>query len=206
MFRGECKVRVIGITGGSAAENPPAARIMPLPSREAKMVMRTFCKKGYAREHQPFRELTEGYIEILTSKETLKRRKLAEIVFGDPEKGRLVNSITHKHISDEICKKLERYKSRGNIEFAVLDVALPVKQGFLEYCDEVWTVTAAKSTRIARIMKRSALTAEEAEARIKSQPSEDEYIKIADKVIENNGTVEELERKVAKLFMQLKTG
>ena len=198
-------MKVIGITGGIGSGKSTVTRIIyHLGARiiDADLISRNITKKGSVA----LQELVEGFgEEILTQKGALNRKKLASIVFSDSDKRSLLNSITHKHISAEISGKLERLRNKGNIEFVVLDVALPIKEGFLEFCDEVWAVAAAKSTRIERIIKRSGLTAEEAEARIKSQPSDDAYIKIADVVIENNGTVEELERTVAKLFMQLKT-
>ncbi len=199
-------MKVIGITGGIGSGKSTVTRIIyHLGARiiDADLISRNITKKGSVA----LQELVEGFGEdILTQNGALNRRKLASIVFSDSEKRSLLNSITHKHISAEISGKLERFRNKGNIEFVVLDVALPIKEGFLEFCDKVWAVVAAKSARIERIIKRSGLTAEEAEARIKSQPSDDAYIKIADVVIENNGSVEELERTVARLFMQLKTG
>jgi dephospho-CoA kinase len=67
-------------------------------------------------------------------------------------------------------------------------------------------VTADKEVRIKRIMERGNLSREEAIDRINSQLGEEEYKRLADVVIENNGTWEELEQNVARLFIRKKTG
>ena len=100
---------------------------------------------------------------------------------------------------------MARLKSE-EAELAVLDVPIPVKNGFLDIVDEVWVVVADRKKRIDRIVKRNGLSYDEVINRLDSQMSDEEYMKIADRVIENNGTVEELEKKVAKLFVRQKTG
>ena len=72
--------------------------------------------------------------------------------------------------------------------------------------EEVWVVKSDKEIRVKRIMERSKLSYEEVIKRIEAQKSEDEYLRIASKVIENNGTLEELENTVARLYIQRKLG
>ena len=54
-------------------------------------------------------------------------------------------------------------------------------------------------------MQRNKSNREEALERISMQMTQEEYMKIADQIIENNGSIEELEQKIAKLYMQVKT-
>ncbi len=56
--------------------------------------------------------------------------------------------------------------------------------------------------RIARIMERSGYTLEEAESRLNAQLKDEEYLRLADEVLENDGEIEELEKAVVKLFLQ----
>jgi len=65
-------------------------------------------------------------------------------------------------------------------------------------------VTAEKDTRIKRAMERSGYTREEALDRIGSQMKDEEYLQAADEVLPNDGTMEELEKAVVKLFIQKK--
>ena len=129
---------------------------------------------------------------------------MSEIVFNDQVKLHALNAITHKYVTEKIMENLQSIKAFGNHDVIVLDCPLPVEHGFLDMVDEVWVVTADKSTRVVRIVDRSGNTAEEAAIRINSQKKDEEYIKIADEVIYNNGSIEELEKTVVRLFLQKK--
>jgi len=117
-----------------------------------------------------------------------------------------LNEITHKYIIKKIINKVNKLKEEGKHDLIVLDVPIPVEHGFLDIAEEVWVVKSDKETRIRRIMERSKISYEEALKRIEAQISDDEYFKIATLIIENNGTLEELENTVAKLYIQRKLG
>ncbi|MDD4494050.1 MAG: dephospho-CoA kinase [Eubacteriales bacterium] len=197
-------MKVIGVTGGIGSGKSTVSRIIyHLGARiiDADLAARAAVKKGSAA----LKELVDEFgDEILTQNGALNRRKLAKIAFSSDENRLKLNSITHKYIAAEIRRKLDRFKTRDDVEFVVIDVALPTEEGFLDLCDEVWTVVADKEVRISRVMKRSSMTREEILDRMKWQPDDDEYIKKADAVIENNSTAELLEKTIAKLFMQRK--
>ena len=74
----------------------------------------------------------------------------------------------------------------------------------MDLVDEVWVVTAEREARIKRVMDRSGLKYEAVSERIDSQLRDEEYLRIADEVLENTGTVEELEQAVVKLFLRKK--
>lgn len=197
---------VIGITGGIGSGKSTVARIIyRLGARiiDADLVARKVVKKGSPALSEIVREFGT---EVLNANGALNRRKLAGLVFGDDHKREKLNSITHKYISEEINNKINKMRANEKNEYVVLDVALPIKKGFLDVTDVVWAVISDSRNRIRRVMEKSGMTKEEIIDRINSQPDDDEYIKIADTVIENNGTFEELEQRVARLFMQIKTG
>lgn len=85
----------------------------------------------------------------------------------------------------------------------VIDAPIPIKNGFLDLCDEVWTVFSLMEVRIERIMKRNGMTYEEAVSRIQSQISDEEYLSIANKVINNNADVKLLRKEVEIQFARL---
>jgi dephospho-CoA kinase len=71
---------------------------------------------------------------------------------------------------------------------------------FLDTVDQVWVVTSPEEVRIQRVMSRSSLSREDAVIRIKSQLSQEEYCKLADQVIANDGSLHELKEKVENLY------
>lgn len=115
----------------------------------------------------------------------IDRKKLGEIVFKDKSKLDKLNSITHPKIKEIIINKFSESK---NIIF--LDMALLYEINFNNIVDKVIVVHVEKETQLTRLMKRNDFSKEEALRRINSQMSSKEKSKLADFVIDNNGSKE----------------
>jgi len=198
-------LRIIGITGGIGSGKSTVSQILrDLGAKiiDADKIAKEIVFKGGV----VLKELIEFFgSQILDESGGLDRKKLGEIVFNNPEKLEVLNKITHKYIVERIFKDLEKDKKEGKWDIVVVDAPLPVKHGFMDAVDEVWVVTADKETRIKRIMERNGLTYEEALSRISSQLKDSEYLEIADVVIPNDGSIEDLEKSVVKLFINART-
>jgi len=130
---------------------------------------------------------------------------LAAIVFGSKKNIELLNSITHKYVVQEIDETIKKIVQSCQNYKIVLDVPIPVKDGFLNVCDEIWVLTAKIDIRVERILKRNPnLTIEDVKKRISTQLSDEEYIKFADKIINNNSNLFDLEEVVDR-YLQKKT-
>jgi len=196
---------VIGITGGIGSGKSTVARILrDLGAKviDADRISREVTAKGKKALDDIVGTFGSG---ILNEDGELDRKKLADIVFNDPERLKLLEAIVHKYVIEEIEKRVNALKNEGNSDIIVLDVPIPVERGFIDLADQVWVVTCDMETRIKRIMERSCYTYEEAVRRINSQMREEEYLKIADEVIVNNGSIEELENAVAKLYIKIRS-
>lgn len=197
-------MKIIGITGGIGSGKSSVSRT--LRDLGAAVVDADILAKNVtAGGSEAVRELVEYFgNDIIDQAGELDRKKLASIAFGDQVKLHALNSITHKHIVERIRETIEVLKNTGKWDFIVVDAPIPVEKGFLDLADEVWVITADRETRVKRVMDRSALTSEAITDRINAQMREEEYLRIADEVINNNGTMEELEQTVVKLFLQKK--
>jgi len=197
-------MKIIGITGGIGSGKSTVSRI--LRDLGAAVIDADVLAKSVTTEgSEALKELTEYFgNDIVDEAGELDRKKLASIAFSDPVKLHALNSITHKYITEKIISAIEALRNSGKKDFIVIDAAIPIEKGFLDVTDEVWVVTADRETRIKRVMDRSDLTYEEVVNRINSQIRDEEYLRIADEVINNNGTIEELEQAVVKLFLQKK--
>jgi dephospho-CoA kinase len=197
-------LKVIGVTGGIGSGKSAVARTLRDLGAvviDADSIARAVTSKG----GKAFEELVAYFGNgILDENGELNRKKLAELVFKDPVGRHALESITHKHIVSKIVDGVENIRNSGRAEIVVIDAPLPVEHGFVDLSDEVWVVTAEKDTRIKRAMERSGYTREEALDRIGSQMKDEEYLQAADEVLPNDGTMEELEKAVVKLFIQKK--
>lgn len=126
---------------------------------------------------------------------TLDRKKLAAYVFGHPERVERLNSLLHPIIINTMFEK-----ARGRDGLVFLDAALLIQTGMHKKVDEVWLVTADLETRVMRVMQRDGLTRDEVLRRIQAQMSDEEMLRYADEVIENNGTLAQLHEHISELL------
>jgi dephospho-CoA kinase len=197
-------LKIIGVTGGIGSGKSSVARILK-DLGAAVIDADVLAKSVISAGGKAFDELV-GYFgeEIVGDDGELDRKKLAAAVFSDTEKLKTLNAITHKYIADKIYDTAEILKSTGKWDTIVIDAPIPIEKGFADLADEIWVVTAERETRIRRAMERSGYTYDEVSARIDSQMSEDEYLRLADEVIRNDDSIEELERAVVRLFLSKK--
>ena len=125
---------------------------------------------------------------ILDDKKNIDRKKLGDILYYDKEKLRLVNSIIHPLVYEEIKNRL--IENRLNV---VEQALMPDNK---DIYDEIWYLHTDHEIRIERLMLSRGLEKERIEQIIAKQPKESEFKSIADKIIQNNGSRSELEKNI----------
>ena len=182
----EKKMKVIGITGGTGAGKSTVCAELKKRGAEiidADAISRQVSQKGGIA----FDEIVEGFgTEILNDLGEIDRRALGKIVFNDTEKLSLLNGITHKHIFAE----MERRMKLCTAKIAVLDVPLLFDKDFPLHCDLTVAIIAEPEIRLKRIMARDGITYDAAVARMKNQISDEDYARLADICVANNGGAE----------------
>lgn len=197
-------VKIIGVTGGIGSGKSSVARILKdlgAAVIDADVLAKSVTSAGTKALDELVGHFGRG---IIGDDGELDRKKLADIVFSDADKLAMLNAITHKYIAEKIYDTVEVLKNTGKWDTIVLDVPIPIEKGFIDLADEIWVVSAERETRIRRVMERSGYTYEEISARIDSQMKDDEYLKLADEVIRNDDSIEELEQTVVRLFLAKK--
>jgi dephospho-CoA kinase len=143
--------------------------------------------------------------EVLLPNGRLNRKALGARVFGNEEERKRLMEITHPAIFAETEKRISEAKKNGEA-LIVLDSPLLIETGRYKQTDLVVLVYADEETQLQRIMSRDNLTEEEARYRINAQMPIDEKRQYADIIIDNRGTIEELEVQVAQLLNRLRLG
>lgn len=134
--------------------------------------------------------------DVLTADGSLDRERLAARVFADEAARARLNAIVHPLVQAETEK---RFAAAPAGAVVVNEVPLLVESGLLAAYDVVVAVEAPLELRLSRLARRGVSEAAAA-ARIAAQASDDERRARADVVIVNEGTVEELDRQVARLW------
>lgn len=123
------------------------------------------------------------------------KKKLGEIVFHDESARKQLNALAHPLILKEIDR---RAKSCGGL--IVVEIPLLTEVNDESAFDRIIAVTAPVSVRVARITERDGVSDEYARAVIRSQASDEAYCRIATDVIQNFGSVSDLEAKLDTLI------
>ena len=126
----------------------------------------------------------------------IDRSKLAAIVFSDPKARQDLEAIIHPKVRDLARSIATR---AGDSAIVINQIPLLVETNGASRFDLVITVEASVANRTARLKERG-LKGYEIEARMKAQASDVERAAIADFVIQNDGSIDELERVVTELW------
>ncbi len=146
--------------------------------------------------------------EILTEGGVLDRSALRRLVFGDGEAVKVaradLNRLTHGEVLKVCRARLREFEADG-AACAVVNAPLLLESGFDKECDLVLAIFAERSLRIKRLCARDGLSEAEAADRIDAQLGEGVLTRRADIILENNGTEEELHRRVRSLTEHIQT-
>ena len=124
----------------------------------------------------------------------VSREKLGRVIFGNREKRLILNSVMHPEILRIMREKILECKKENKIIFVEIQLLFEVQ--WEKEFDYILLVSAEKETQIKRILSRDNRSKEEALSIINSQMSLDEKKKRSDYVIENDGNIQDLEKKV----------
>ncbi|MCX5726667.1 MAG: dephospho-CoA kinase [Candidatus Saganbacteria bacterium] len=198
-------VKIIGLTGPIASGKDTVCKFI----RKRKAYIIDADKIGHevlAPQSPEWHKVLKLFgSKVLMRGGRVNRRKLGGIVFSNPNLLKKLDSIMHpamvKRIKEELRKQSTEHTvpaGRQGAQVFVINAAVLKGMGLIPLVDEVWVVLAPKERRIKWLMRQKGFTREQAAARIRAQVSDKDYIKIADKVIRNTGTIKELKEKVFK--------
>jgi len=198
-------MRVIGLTGGIASGKSTVADLIAahgIPVIDADQLSRDAVLPGteaLSRIAGVFGR------KVLNRDGTLDRRALSDIIFADPGARITLEGILHPAIKALAETRLAELRKKG--EPAALYVApLLIEAGAVDRVDEIWVVHVDRSTQLERLQKRDGICREDAVKRLSSQMPMEEKRKHGRIVIENSGTMEELEARVTELCRTEKLG
>lgn len=188
---------LIALTGGIASgKSAVAARLVRLGAVhvDADLLAREVVAPGTPG----LAEIAEEFgPEVLLPDGSLDRAALGAIVFADPQRRRRLNEITHPRVRALAARRIADARVSDPDAVVVYDVPLLAESGGERgEFDAVLVVHADRAERLRRMVELRAMSVEDAAARIAAQASDEERLAIADVVIENSGTLDELDSAV----------
>ena len=141
--------------------------------------------------------------DFIAADGALNRDKMRSLVFAKPEARKSLEAITHPLIRQETIRQALSLSKEGS-PYLVFVVPLLIESGsWTELIDRLVLVDCPEETQIQRVMQRSNLPREEVERILAAQAGREERLKHADIVIENQGSLKELEVEVQNLHQKI---
>ena len=130
--------------------------------------------------------------EILLPDGRIDRKRLAQVVFNEPEALKRLEAIVHPAVFEEIKRRV----AASERPIVALEAIKLLEAGLsITICDEIWVVVVDEDVQMQRLRQRG-MSEEEARRRLAAQLPRSEYERRADVVIENNGDMDALRRQV----------
>jgi dephospho-CoA kinase len=193
---------VIGLTGGIASGKSVVSDML---ADRGALVMDAdkLGHEAYAPGSECYTAVVEAFgRDVVAADGQIDREALGAKVFGDPKQRKRLESIVWPWMRGEMERRLARLRQDG-VAVVVLEAAVLIEADWTPIVDQVWLVVVPPEVARERIMSRNGLTAEQADARIAAQLTNDERARHAQVIIDNSGTLEELERRVAAEWEKL---
>ena len=132
-----------------------------------------------------------GAEDIFLQDGSFDRLKMAQVIFSDETKREQMNGIVHPAVREYILEVYEEEKTKGALDFLILEAALLIEEHYDEICDELWYIYTSEENRRERLRENRGYSDEKIDGIFASQLTEEEYRRHCRVVIDNNGTLEE---------------
>jgi dephospho-CoA kinase len=191
----------VGLTGGIGAGKSEVSKRLAAQGAlviDADLIAREVVAPG-----------TDGLAEVVAAfgpsvlgpDGALDRVALGDIVFADKAKLATLNSIVHPRVGARM-RELEESAGPGSV--VVHDVPLIAENGLADAYDLVVVVDVPPRIQLDRLMRLRGMSREQAQARMAAQASREQRLSIAGIVVDNSGSLAELDRQVGELWSELR--
>ncbi len=191
---------LVGLTGGIGSGKSTVSAM--LAARGAEIVDADLITREVQLPGSAVVEAIAGRFgdDVIDDDGSLRRAKLAEIVFADADALADLNAIVHPAVRAEIARRVDRLASTDRM--VVLDIPLLTENRAGAIQAKI-VVDVPVETQVNRLMSSRGFSESDARARIARQASRDERLRDADFVIDNSGDIDDLDPQVDKLWQWL---
>jgi dephospho-CoA kinase len=192
-------VFVVGLTGGIGSGKSTFASLLLERGAQvidADMIGRDALRPGRPAWHSVVDQFGDRI--VVHPSMDIDRKRLAEIVFQDPEALKALNAIVHPVIFKAIADELDRLRETD--EIVVLDAALIVETALAGSCDALIVMDSADEARVRRLQRDRGMSITDIRARITSQQDRESLLREADITVRNDGSVEDLIREADRVW------
>lgn len=193
-------MKIIGITGPSGSGKTTLSDLLRKNYKsfviDADQVARNLSNNPETKYFKAMIKLFGS--KVLNQEGKLNRKKIAKIIYNNNEKREALNRLTFQYVVDDINNQIRELENQ-DYDYIGIDVPLLYEAKMEKICDYVVAVVAEDKKKIARICQRDNISEELARERLKIQNDNEFFVKKADFVIYNDGTIEKLEKSLKEI-------
>lgn len=197
-------MRHLALTGGIGSGKSTVAKLFA--QRGATIIDADAISRALMEPGQPvLAQVVETFGQhLLDAQGQLDRQALADIVFADEDARQQLNAIVHPAVRHESSRQLDAAIA-ADPEHAVViqDIPLLVESGQEQKFDGVIVVLTDQEIRLERLVTSRGMSAEDAQARIAAQATDEQRRAVADWIIDNSGTLQATEEQVDVVWQEL---
>lgn len=189
---------IIGLTGGIATGKSTVARM--LADRGVEVVDADELSRVVVQPGRPAHdEIVEAFgDQVLTEEGRIDRSRLADEVFRDDQARQTLEAITHPRIAEEMLDRARRAFEQGH-DWIVYEAALLVETETHRMLDATIVVDCSPDTQLKRLQQRDELDEDQARRRIDAQMPLEDKRRVAEFVVDNDGSLQQTRRQVDEL-------
>ena len=196
-------MKLIGLTGGIASGKSTVTKILA-ELGAAIINADSLAREVVQPEHEAWREIVAAFgTDILLANRTLDRQRLRAMIFNNVDARKKLESIIHPRVRALAEQRIREHTTAG-YEVIVYEVPLLFEGNLQESLRPVILVACDMETQRARLKQRDGLDQTAAQKHIDAQMSLEEKRRLADYVIENNGSLEDLQRQTKAVLEKIK--
>jgi dephospho-CoA kinase len=189
----------VGLTGGIGSGKSEVSR--RLAALGAVVIdADLLAREVVARGTDGLAEVVQAFGDVLTPAGDLDRPAVGRLVFGDETARRKLEGIIHPRVR---ARAAEIEAAAPADVVVVHDIPLLVETGQADRFDQVLVVDVPPEIQLDRLMNVRGMSEDEARARIASQTSREDRLAAADLVVDNSGTLAELDRRINEIWSAL---
>jgi len=190
---------VIGLTGNIATGKSVVRRMLEHLGAYT-IDADALSHRAYSKGAPGYQQVIDRFGRWIVNREgEIDRKKLGNLVFSDPEAMKQLESIVHPLVrqATEILAK------RASQKVIVIEAIKLLEGELRNVCDTVWVTNAPEDVQVERLMRKRGLTQEQALARIRAQSAQSSKVAVANIVVTNTGSYEDLWKQVSEAWKEI---
>lgn len=192
---------LVGLTGGIGSGKSTVARLL---ERRGAVVVDAdqLAREAVAKGTPGFARVVDAFgRDVVTAEGDLDRPALARRIFADRGEKAALEAIVHPEVARRLGEQVEAYRDTDRV--VVYVTPLLVELGLAPAFDVVVVVTTSPHLRVSRVASDRGLSPDDVRERMAAQATDEQRAEVADVLVDNDGSLPELEPQIDRLWSDL---